>query len=131
MDAFAFDESTGLKVRRLDYAGLEARLESAEPGYYQKFYREERPDCQGTCFYGKCTIIAMHPGCCWAGPVLYAEGPFTHVHAANTGGSTDDGDDDSDGDKSVAASVSADMHYERRGFFRDSLRGAKPWLCWS
>lgn len=131
-DAYTFDESTGLKAQQLDDAGLEARLDSAEPGYYRQPYdQEEWPDCKGTCFWGKCTIFAVQPGCCWAGPLRDARGPYAHARAANTDANTyGNGGDNSDGGNSVAESMS-DMHRGVRGSFRDSLREAKPWLCWS
>lgn len=137
MDEFAFDDSNGLTAQRVDDAGALARLEAATPaGYYrQQHPRQDWPDCQGWCFWGRCTIIAEKPGCCWAGPSRNTDGQLAEQQAATLEEDTSVG---------IASAVAhnrpllhdyrGNQHGYQHGYQHDHLDHLprlRWWLCWS
>lgn len=126
LDAPTLDQFTGMTAQWTDDAGMDAMLEAAEPGYYRQRYQAEWPDCEGWCFYGRCTLFPQHPGCCWAGPPRGTGRPFAHKPVAAIGAYTGV----ADGAGADDAAEAAQSGYG--GYYHDSRRHAsKPWLCWS
>lgn len=156
-DAYAFNGGDSLTAHWVGDDALEAWLEqAADLGYYQQRYRDDWPDCKGWCMYGRCTVFAVRPGCCWAGPPRAEDVVYV-------GQAADQHGDSLSGEAAASAFPQHHADYGRRyrdgqyggdrrhdGYHHDGYRHGpdgpernqerfhdyvkysdKPWLCWS
>lgn len=126
----ALDASTGFTARWADNDLLEANPEAVRPQYYRQHAQDEWPECQGWCFFGRCTIFAKQPACCWASPLRAGS---TSLRAAEQNSKVDGyastyDDNDADG---AGAGLDASIQHRRHGFHMYPRDEETPHLCWS